>query len=107
MNANDLRALVGNEVISRDGAPVGHVTSIVEQEGQPPFLEVQDDGVLGIGAMHFLVPRDAIASIGEGKVHVDKTKQDLTGVPAQNDDEPQRPDFFESLYAWWWRADAE
>ncbi len=106
MSANDLQSMVGNEVISRDGANVGQVTGIVDQAGQPPFLEVKDDGVLGIGAMHFLVPRDAIASVGEGKVHVDKTKQDLTGIPVQND-QPERPDFFESLYAWWWRADAD
>ena len=94
---------IGDEVVSRDGATVGHVKKIVDQPGQQPFLQVEDDGLFGIGAQHFLVPVDAILSINDGKVQVNRTKQDLVGIPAHSDDEPYAPAYFESLYSWWWR----
>ena len=107
MSANDLRSVVGKEVFSRDGETVGHVTGIVDQPGQESFLEVKHDGLLGIGTTHFLVPWDAVTAAENGSIRVDKTKEDLTGVPVQDAVEPHRPEYFKSLYTWWWRADVD
>lgn len=104
MDTSGFRTTVGDEVITSDGATVGHVVSIVDQAGQPPFLRVKDSGLFGIGTHHFLVPIDAITSIGDAQVHVSRTREDLEGIPAHDEKEPRTPEYFESLYAWWFRA---
>ncbi|MCA9859745.1 MAG: PRC-barrel domain-containing protein [Thermomicrobiales bacterium] len=106
MSASDYQAMVSSEVYSSDGSNVGHVSEIVDQDGTAVFLQVKDNGLFGIGAESFLVPVDAIASTEEGKVTVNRTAEDLVGIPAHDGHEPKSPSYFESLYAWWWRADA-
>ena len=106
MSDQNYQALVGSEVYSSDGSNIGSVAKIVSNDGEAPFLQVEHNGLFGIGAESFLVPVDAIASTEEGKVTVNKTAEDLVGIPAHDSDAPKEPGYFSSVYAWWWRADS-
>ena len=101
MSDTDYQATVGSEVYSRDGANVGSVKEVVNQEGKPTFLQVTDNGLFGIGAESFLVPFTAITSVEDGKVTVNRTREELVGIPAHDGDEPQSHGYFQSLFAWW------
>ena len=105
MSEQNYQALVGSEVYSSDGSNVGSVASIVSNEGETPFLQVHHNGLFGIGAESFLVPTDAITSTEEGKVTVNKTAEEMVGIPAHDAHDPAGEGYFSSMYAWWWRAD--
>jgi sporulation protein YlmC with PRC-barrel domain len=105
VSENDYQSAVDKEVYTNDGANVGHVTEIVSQDGKPAFLQVKENGLFGIGAESFLVPVDAVTGIDGDHVNVNKSREDLVGIPAHDGHEPKEPGYFESLYAWWWRAD--
>ena len=75
-------------------------------DGNGAFLQVHHNGLFGIGAESFLVPVDAITSTEDGKVTVNKTAEDMVGIPAHDGHEPEGEGYFSSVYAWWWRADA-
>ena len=105
MSDQNYQSTVGSEVYSRDGANVGSVAEIVDNAGQGAFLNVQDNGLFGIGAESFLVPADAILSVEDGKVTVNKSAEEMTGIPAHDGHEPAGEGYFSSVYAWWWRAD--
>jgi sporulation protein YlmC with PRC-barrel domain len=100
-------SMVGSEVYSIVGANVGTVAEVVDQAGQPTFLKVKHNGLFGIGTESFLVPVDAITASEDGKLTVNKSREDLVGIPAHDDDEPAQPGFFDSVYAWWWRGNPQ
>jgi sporulation protein YlmC with PRC-barrel domain len=104
MSDQNYQALVGSEVYSSDGSNVGSVAGVAGDGGQTPFLEVHQNGLFGIGAESFLVPVDAITNTEPGKVTVNKTAEDLVGIPAHDAHEPKGEGDFTSLYTWWWRA---
>jgi sporulation protein YlmC with PRC-barrel domain len=104
MGSQDYQALVGSEVYSSDGSNVGSVESIVSDDGGTPFLQVHHNGLFGIGAESFLVPTDAVTSTEDGKVTVNKTAEDLVGIPAHDGHAPAEPGYFSSLYTWWWHG---
>ena len=104
MSERNYQTAVDKEVYSSDGANVGHVTEIVDQDGKPAFLQVKENGLFGIGAEHFLVPVDAVTGIEGDKVTVNKTREDLVGIPAHDSKTQHEPGYFESLFAWWGRA---
>ena len=52
------------------------------------------------------MPVDAITSVEDGKVTVNKSAEEMTGIPAHDGHEPVGEGYFSSIYAWWWRADA-
>jgi sporulation protein YlmC with PRC-barrel domain len=106
MSDIDYQSTVGKEVYSRDGANVGHVTELVDQDGKPAFLHVKENGLFGIGAESFLVPLDGITGIDGDHVNVNRTREDLVGIPAHDSKTEHEPGYFQSLYAWWWKADA-
>lgn len=106
MSDQNYQSTVGSEVYSSDGANVGSVADIVEQDGKPAFLHVKENGLFGIGAQSFLVPVDAVTGSETGKVTVSKTRDELVGIPAHDGADPHSPDYYHSFYTWWWRADA-
>lgn len=97
-------SLVGHDVYSSDGAQVGKIEKIVDQDGKAAFLHIRDSGHFGIGAQHFLVPVSEITSTENGQVHVNRTREQLEGIPAHDENEAHDPEYFESLYTWWGRA---
>lgn len=100
-------SMVGSEVYSVDGANVGTVAAVVDQAGQTTFLQVKHNGLFGIGSESFLVPVDAITASEDGKITVNKSREDLVGVPAHDVEESKQPGFFDSIYAWWWRGNPQ
>ena len=106
MSEIDPQATVGKEVYSSDGANVGHVANLVDQDGKPAFLNVKENGLFGIGAENFLVPLNGVTGIDGDHVNVDKSREDLVGIPAHDGHDEHEPGYFQSLYAWWWKADA-
>ncbi len=101
MSDQNNEALVGSEVYSIDGANVGSVASIVSDDGAGAFLQVHHNGLFGIGAESFLVPVAAIASTEEGKVTINKSAEDLVGIPAHDGHDPAGESYFTSLFSWW------
>ena len=101
MSDTDYQSTVGSEVYSRDGANVGSVKEVVDQDGKATFLQVKDNGLFGIGAESFLVPLTAITSVEDGKVTVNRTRENLVGIPAHDGNEPKSTGYFQSLYTWW------
>jgi len=105
MSDQNYQSSVGSEVYSRDGANVGSVAGIVDNAGQGTFLNVQHNGLFGIGAESYLVPTDAILSVEDGKVTVNKSAEAMVGIPAHDGHEPTGEGYFSSIYAWWWHDD--
>lgn len=105
MSENEYSASVGDTVLSIDGANVGTVTNIIERDGKPAFVQVVDEtGFLGLGTKHYLVPLTAIKSHTPGQIEVDRSSEDLVGLPAHDEAEEPKPDYWTSLFAWWARA---
>lgn len=103
MSDQDYSALVDSAVYSSDGANVGTVTGIVSGDGEAPFLHVDHNGLFGIGTESYLVPVGAITDSGDGKVTIDKSAEELIGVPAHDSHEPHGQGYFSDAAAWWWR----
>jgi sporulation protein YlmC with PRC-barrel domain len=101
MSDIDPQSTVGKEVYSSDGANVGHVSDLVEQDGKPTFLNVKENGLFGIGAENFLVPLNAITGVEGDQVTVNRSREDLVGIPAHDGHEPHSPSYFQSLFTWW------
>jgi hypothetical protein len=38
-------------------------------------------------------------------VTVNKSAEEMVGIPAHDAHDPAREGYFSSIYAWWWRAD--
>jgi sporulation protein YlmC with PRC-barrel domain len=101
MSEIDPQSTVDKEVYTSDGANVGHVTELVEQDGKPAFLHVKENGLFGIGAESFLVPLGAVTGIEGDHVVVNKTREELIGIPAHDESEQHKPGYFQSFYTWW------
>lgn len=104
MSGNNYHALVGSEVYSSDGSDVGSVKAIAGNDGETPFLQVEHNGLFAIGADSFLIPVDAITSTEAGKVTVNRSAEQMIGIPAHDSSASSEPGYFSSVYTWWWRA---
>ncbi|MDQ3043943.1 MAG: PRC-barrel domain-containing protein [Chloroflexota bacterium] len=79
-DAQDVR---GRTVLDRSGSEIGTVDDLMidEEEVKVRFLRVGAGGFLGLGERHFLIPVDAIAQIAADQVHIDQTRERITGSP--------------------------
>lgn len=79
--AEDVR---GYDVLDRSGEKIGEVKSLMldDAESKVRFLEVGGGGFLGIGDKTWMIPVDAITRIHDKHVHIDKTKEHVSGGPA-------------------------
>lgn len=93
----------GRNVIDRSGDEIGEVDALLidDQEMKVRFLQVAAGGFLGIGERHFLIPIDAITRIDQDHVHVDQTRQDITGAPAYDPDLSYDEDYYSGLYGYY------
>ncbi len=53
-----------------------------EQERKVRFLDVRAGGFLGAGEKHFLVPVEAVSEVGEGRVTVEPSREQVPGSPS-------------------------
>jgi sporulation protein YlmC with PRC-barrel domain len=98
--AEDVRA---RKVIDRVGEEIGDVDDLLldEQEGRVRMIRVAHGGILGIGESHFLVPVDAITSIDDDQVHIDRVQRNLSDVPGYDPQLAEDPMYYQNVYGWW------
>ena len=100
----DRRADVrGRKVVDAAGEDVGNVDDLLvdDTETRVRMLRVEHGGFLGIGADHFLVPVDAVTSVTEDAVHIDRERARLTDVPGYDPDVAKAPTYYGDVYDWW------
>jgi hypothetical protein len=73
----------GRKVVDRAGEDLGEVDDLLidGEEKRVRFLQVASGGFLGLGESKSMIPVDAISSIDEDKVHLDKTREDVAKAP--------------------------
>jgi sporulation protein YlmC with PRC-barrel domain len=84
---DDLRQDIrGRKLVDQQGEGIGHVSNLFIDAGERKvrMLEVRAGGFLGIGVKHFLLPVDAVTSVGEDVVHVNETRERIAHSPAYN-----------------------
>jgi len=74
----------GRRVVTNDGAKLGDVDDLLvdEVEKKIRFLEVESGGFLGIGEHKSLIPVDAVTSIDEEHVYIDRSRDQVAAAPA-------------------------
>ncbi len=93
----------GRTVVDRAGAEIGHVDGLLldQQESKVRFLEVAAGGFLGLGERRFLIPVDAVTRIDADQVHVDQTRERITGAPAYDPDLADADDYWNDVYGYY------
>ena len=73
----------GRKVLDTAGQDVGTVDGLMVDDDQNKvrFLRVECGGFLGIGATHVMIPVDAITSITDDAVIIDREGKHLHGAP--------------------------
>jgi hypothetical protein len=81
ISAGDLA--LGLSVTGSDGSKVGVVNEVIENPSMPPasagsfYFEVNQGGILGIGATHLYIPVEVVQSVGgEHGVALDCTAEE-------------------------------
>jgi hypothetical protein len=69
-----------------------------EQERKVRLLEVGAGGFLGMGEQHFLIPAEAVASVGEDRVTIDHSREIVAGYPPFDPDVVPEANYQRSLY---------
>jgi sporulation protein YlmC with PRC-barrel domain len=106
LSDSDLRLKVpeqdvrGLDVYERGGDPIGSVEDLYvdEQERKVRFLEVGAGGFLGMGEKHFLIPAEAVASVGEDGVTIDQSREKVAGYPPFDPDVVPEASYRRGLY---------
>ncbi|HEV2106861.1 MAG TPA: PRC-barrel domain-containing protein [Thermomicrobiales bacterium] len=97
--AEDVR---GRDVKDRAGEDVGHVEDLlIDDDAKVRYLRVASGGFLGIGEHTFLIPVDAITRIDNDHVHVDQTREHLSGTPAYDPDLTYDEGYYTNLYGYY------
>lgn len=93
----------GRKVLDASGEEIGKVDELLidDVDVRVRLLRVKHGGFLGIGADHFLVPVDAVTSVDDDSVRIDRDRARLSDVPGYDPDLAQRPAYYEDLYGWW------
>jgi sporulation protein YlmC with PRC-barrel domain len=76
--AEDVRE---RKVLDKTGGELGTVDDLLidDRDRKVRFLQVAAGGLLGLGETKFLVPVDAITRISSEAVHIDQTREHVTG----------------------------
>jgi len=91
------------KVIDAAGDEVGKVDDLLidDSEARVRMLRVEHGGFLGIGADHYLVPVDAIASVTGDSVRIDRDRSRMTDVPGYDPEVTDEPTYYGDVYGWW------
>ncbi len=78
--ADDVR---GRKVLDKAGNNVGTVEGLMVDDAQNKvrFLRVEAGGFLGLGATYAMIPVDAISSITNDAVTIDRSGEHIKGAP--------------------------
>lgn len=97
--ASDTEDIRGRPVVDRDGEDIGDVDELLidERDKRVRLIEVGSGGFLGIGETKRLIPVEAVTSIDD-KVHVDTSRDQVSGSPEYDPKLEHAADYFGSLY---------
>jgi sporulation protein YlmC with PRC-barrel domain len=92
--------ILGCTVFDCSGVDIGEVDDLLidEQERKVRFIQVASGGFLGLGAMHFLVPVDAVCHIDDTTVFVDQPHSHVVGAPDYDPEVVPERIYYEGLY---------
>jgi sporulation protein YlmC with PRC-barrel domain len=78
--AQDVR---GRKVLDKNGEQIGHVEDLLvdDTEKHVRFLLVGSGGFLGFGEKKFLIPVDAVMSVKNDAVQIDRTRDHVANGP--------------------------
>lgn len=98
--AEDIR---GGTVFDRNDDEVGTVTDLMidRDESRVRFMELGAGGFLGIGEDTFLIPVDAITSIDDNGVHIDKTREHVAGGQKYQPELVAGIDYYGDVYGYY------
>lgn len=102
--ANPDADIRGRDVLDSNGEKIGTVDGLIvdTDERKVRFLKVASGGFLGIGEDHFLVPVDAVQSVTDDSVRINRARSDLNKAPGYNPSLVENNDrYYEGLYGWW------
>lgn len=93
----------GRLVVDRDGEEIGRVDDLlIDDEAQRVlFLRVAEGGFLGFGAVHYLVPVEAIVAVHPDRVQIDQQRSGMGDVPVYDPELAPLPTYYGNLYGWW------
>jgi sporulation protein YlmC with PRC-barrel domain len=102
----DVENLRWKDLVGSDGEKIGQIENIEvsEQSDRVEFLEVRHGGFLGFHAERFLVPVTAITQVDDKQVHIDRTLEQLNGVPPYEFERVDDPDYYLGIRSWWSNA---
>jgi len=91
------------DVVDKHGLEIGKVNDMMidTEEKKVRFINVASGGFLGIGEKTFLLPVDAITSIEDHKVHIDRTRHQIVGGPVYDPKMVERLDYWKSAYGYY------
>lgn len=98
--AEDIR---GRTVLDNAKNEIGDVEELMidDDEGKVRFLQVGAGGFLGLGEKKFLVPVDAITDIDAKQVHVDQSRDRITGGPEYDPSMVREEDYWTGAYGYY------
>lgn len=90
----------GYRVLDNAGCDIGDVDDLIVEDGKHivRFLRVAAGGFLGLGETKFLIPVDAITSIDDSTVRVDRTKDHVASAPRYDPDLINKPYHLTEVY---------
>ncbi len=100
---SDVAELRWKVLIGSDGERIGTIENIEHEEDtdRVEFMQIGHGGFLGFGADRFLVPLTVIVKVDEKHVYIDRSVQNLEGVPEYDYERINDPDYCAGVRAWW------
>jgi len=92
----------GHKVVDTEGTELGKVEALfIDREAHKVrLMEISSGGFLGIGQDLVIMPIDVVDHLDEGVVHINQTKDRVTGAPAYDPDLVDIHAKFEETYGY-------
>ena len=93
----------GRTALDSTGERIGTVEDLLvdEEENRVRFLRIGSGGFLGIGEEHFLVPVDAVTTVGQETITISRDRDRLRDVPGYDPELTYERDYYADVYGWW------
>ena len=98
--AEDIR---GRKVRDPDGEDLGKIDDLLvdSEHGKVRFLWIEHGGILGFGATPSFMPVEAITRITDDTVHVDESRDRVSGAPRYDPKTIDGSELFEKLFGYY------
>jgi sporulation protein YlmC with PRC-barrel domain len=90
----------GRKVTDRSGNELGKVGDLIidEEERKVRFLLLEHGGFLGIGEKKSYIPVDAVASVAEDQIRIDRTRDQVADAPEYDPELVDQSEYYDRLY---------